>query len=826
MRTYLFAIFFFSFIHINFAQQPQKPNSAQIYESIQKLNFLGSVLYIAAHPDDENTQLISYFSNQIHAQTAYLSLTRGDGGQNLIGTELRELLGVIRTEELLQARKIDGGIQFFTRANDFGFSKNPDETLRIWNKDQVLSDLVYVIRTFQPDIVINRFDHRSPGTTHGHHTSSAMLSVEGFDKAADQNAFPEQLKQIHTWQPKRLFFNQSWWFYGSREKFEKANKKDLFTIDVETFLPTWGLSNSEIAALSRSRHSTQGFGVTATRGKTVEYLEPLKGDLPKNDLFEGIDTTWNRLKGGKEIGEILYNVQANFDFKNPSASVPELLKAYQLILKLEDPHWRKIKVEEIKNIIESCSGLYLESLAESPSAVSGQDLTLNFEAINRSDLDISLHSISINEDNFTTTQKLETNVDFQTQKKFRIPDNQTPSTPYWLEESGTIGMYKVTDPSLISLPETPPAFSIKFNLFIDGTPIELEKTLVYKYNDDAKGEVYKPFFVVPKVSIQLTEKNIIFNDEKPKKVAVNIKSLTDKVNGNLTLKLDKEWKISPEFQQIELNSSNEETTVWFEITPPTNISETTAIPQLTIGNQTFDKELIEIRYDHIPAQNVLLSGAAKFNRIDLKKRGNKVGYIMGAGDEIPENLRQIGYEVELISPQNITAEKLKNYDAIVVGIRAFNVIPDLSIKNKILFEYVNQGGNLVVQYNTYRDLLTSEIAPFELKLSPNRVTDENSNVEFLDKNHPVLNDPNPITKQDFEGWVQERGLYFPNQWSREFEPILSMHDDGESAMDGSLLVAKYGKGYYIYTGLSFFRELPAGVPGAYRLFANLLSIGK
>ena len=394
LYTLLLALFI-TIIQSVWAQQPVKPNSVDIYHQIQKLNFLGSVLYIAAHPDDENTRLISYLSNDKKARTAYLSLTRGDGGQNLIGPELRELLGVIRTQELIEARKIDGGEQFFSRANDFGFSKNPTETLQIWDKNQVLSDVVWAIRKFQPDIIINRFDHRSPGTTHGHHTASAMLSMEAFDLANDANQFANQLQYVSTWQPKRVFFNTSWWFYGSQEKFKAADKTNLINLKIGTYYAALGKSNQEIAALSRSRHQSQGFGSTGTRGEEDEYIEFLKGEMPKDktNLFEGIDTTWNRIKGGKAIGDILYAVEKNFDFKNPAASVAELVKAYSLIETLEDKHWKFVKLEEIKKIIAACTGLYLEAVTDVQEITPGSTLKVKWEAINRSDIVMQLEGI-------------------------------------------------------------------------------------------------------------------------------------------------------------------------------------------------------------------------------------------------------------------------------------------------------------------------------------------------------------------------------------------------------------------------------------------------
>lgn len=820
-QLYFFALTFF-LSNFNFAQAPQKPNSAEIYESIQKLNFLGSVLYVAAHPDDENTHLISYFANEVHARTAYISLTRGDGGQNLIGPELRELLGVIRTQELVQARKIDGGIQYFSRANDFGYSKHPDETLEIWDKEEVLNDLVYVIRKFQPDVIINRFDHRTPGTTHGHHTASAMLAVEAFDLAGNPSKFPQHLESFSVWQPKRLFWNQSWFFYGSQEKFDKADKTNLFVMDIGSYYPTLGLSNSEIAAKSRSQHSSQGFGATAVRGSAMEYLEPIKGRKPEKDVFEGIDTSWNRVKGGKAIGEILSKVEKEFDFTNPSKSVPELIKAYQLILKLEDKHWRKIKLEEIKNIIYHCSGLFLEVVAKEPYTTVGSKAEVKIEAINRSDLSIKLNEIQLEKLNID----LKPNQAYHSEKTLVGSAFLKPSSPYYLQEKGSLGMYKVSDENLIGLPESPPPYSVLFNVNIAGQDFHFEKPAVYKYNDPAKGETYKPFVILPEASVNVEEKVLIFGDGNSQRIPVKIKSFVENLKGNLSLKAPEGWKILPENQEVSLSAKGEEKTFWFDVSPPKNQSEGELIPQLKVGIGTFENQLVEINYDHIPEQKVLLPGSAKLVKIEIEKKGEKIGYIMGAGDSVPENLRQIGYEVEIILPQNITKENLQKLDAVVLGIRAFNVINELTFKNKILFDYVKNGGNVLVQYNTSRDVLTQEIAPYDLTLSRDRVTDENSEVKLLDKNHPVLNSPNKITSKDFEGWVQERGLYFPNKWSKEFTPILSMHDKGESPMKGSLLVAKYGKGYYVYTGLSFFRELPEGVPGAYRLLANILSLGK
>lgn len=810
------------------AQQPKKPNSSEIYESIKKLNFLGSVLYIAAHPDDENTRLISYMSNEVKARTAYLSLTRGDGGQNLIGPELRELLGLIRTQELLAARRIDGGEQRFTRANDFGYSKHPDETLAIWNKKDVLGDVVWAIRNFQPDVIINRFDHRSPGSTHGHHTSSAMLSVEAFDLAGDKTAYPEQLKYVNIWQPKREFFNTSWWFYGSQENFDKADKTNLLSVDTGVYFPSSGLSNPEIAALSRSSHKSQGFGSTGTRGEQIEYIELIKGDLPKDksNVFDGIDTSWNRVKGGQAIGDILIQVEKNYDFKNPSASIPQLIEAYQLIQNLEEGHWKTIKTEDIKNVIAACAGLYLEAVADSNHATANSSVNLKIEAINRSDYPTTLSSIVVNNLVIDKHMELKNNIDYDFKEILKIDPKQQPTTPYWLTSKGSLGMYKVDDQKLIGLPETPRNQLVTFNLTFKTTTIPYTKPIVYKTNDDVKGEVYKPFEIIPEASAKVAEPVIIFENDQQKDIQVVVKAGRDNLEGFVQIAHPKNWSVYPEKQKIEIAHKGQEQLLVFTVIPPKEQSEGLITPMVHVGDQIYTKELIEISYDHIPFQTVLLPSESKVVRLDIKKKGENIGYIEGAGDVIPESLRQIGYNVVTIKPEDIKADVLNRFDAIVVGIRAYNTVEALKYKQQQLFDFVEQGGNLIVQYNTSRDVVVETIAPYELKLSRDRVTDENAAVRFLNPKHELMNYPNKITQKDFEGWTQERGLYFPDTWAKEFTPLLSMNDKDETPKDGSLLVAKHGKGYYIYTGLSFFREFPEGVAGAYRLFANMLSIGK
>ncbi|NHN24465.1 PIG-L family deacetylase [Flavobacterium jejuense] len=797
------------------AQAPKKLNSNQIFEEIQKLNFLGKVLYVAAHPDDENTRLITYFANHYHAETAYLSLTRGDGGQNLIGPELREKLGAIRTQELLAARNIDGGNQFFTRANDFGYSKEPSETFSIWNKEQVLEDVVQVMETFHPDIVINRFNHRTPGTTHGHHTASAILSLEAY----------EQLKT----KPKRVFFNTSWWFYGSEEAFEKADKSNLIAFNANVYYPLKGKSNHEIAALSRSQHQCQGFGSTGSRGNETEYLELLKGDLPNvTNIFDGIDTSWNRIKGGESIGKILTPIQNNFDFNNPASHIPQLVKAYLLIQKLEDSYWKIDKTKEILKIIEACSGMYLEAVSSVENATKNEAITINFEVINRSHSKIKLLSYSIlNQPKKVKEVELTNNekINFE-EKNFQIPNSVDYTNLFWLKEKPTVGMYQVSNKAIRIYPEEKLQFPVIFSIEIEGTKIDFVKNLVYKMNDRRKGETYIPFSILPEVTSEIANKVSIFNTNAPKDILVKLKTNKENSSGKARLVVPNNWRVEPNEIPFSIAIKNDEKTVNFKVYPPKNESNVDFSVEIETTKEKHQLECVEIKYDHIPKQTILQPSEGKLVKLDIKTKGKNIGYLIGAGDEVGKYLENIGYNISYISPNELNAAILNKFDAIILGIRAFNTIEDLKFKQKELFKYVENGGNLIVQYNTTSGLITKDVAPFELSISRDRVTNEKAKVTFLAPSNPVLNTPNKITTKDFENWVQEQGLYYPNKWNKAFTPILSAADDGEDQKEGALLVAKYGKGNYIYTGLSFFRELPEGVSGAYRLLVNLISLDK
>lgn len=828
--TFLFSAFICPDFSVVNAQAPEKWTSGDIHEGIKKLNVLASALYVAAHPDDENTRLIAYLANQKYANTAYLSMTRGDGGQNLIGPEIRELLGVIRTQELLAARGVDGGQQFFTRANDFGYSKHPDETFNIWDKELVMQDAVNAIRTFKPDVIITRFS-TEPGRTHGHHTASAMIANEAFDAAANRKMYPEQVKTLGTWQAKRLLFNTSWWFYGSRENFNKADKTNLFSVDVGVYYPIKGKSNTEIAAESRSMHKCQGFGSAGSRGVQLEYLEYLKGDKPEKDIFDGINTTWTRLKGGARIGELVAKIDREFRYDNPAASLSDLLMVRNMITALpDDKHWKAIKLAEVEELIYHCAGFFFEASANDFSAVAGDDIMIKIEAVNRSSATVVLNSVTFLPNNTTSAinETLENNKTFVNEEKLTIMDETPFGSPFWLRgENATLGMYDVPNSAMANMPQNPDYFQAKFNLTINNYPLIITKPIVYKRTDPVKAEVYRPFVKLPEAFVSIKDDVYVFADNEPKTVEVVVKSGTENIGGMVRLDVPKGWKCEPKELPFTLELKGATQTMEFTVYPSENqsVENITAVARFENGKQ-FTQELIEIEYDHIPVQTVLMPAKAKFVRVDLQKKGENVGYIMGAGDDIPASLEQIGYKVSILENKDITAENLKNFDAVILGVRAYNTVSDLKYHQSTLMDYVKNGGTMIVQYNTSFRMVLDSIAPYSLKLSRDRVAVEEAEVRILAPKHEVMNTPNKITSADFENWVQERGLYFPNEWADQFTPILSANDPGETPKDGGLLVAKYGEGYYIYSGYSWFRELPAGVPGAYRIFTNLISIGK
>jgi len=824
MRIAALLVFLTPFL--SHAQLRQQPDAAKIKLELKKLNVLGAVLYLAAHPDDENSRAIAFLVNDQLMTTGYLSLTRGDGGQNLIGPEIRDQLGLIRTQELLSARRIDGGEQFFTRAIDFGFSKSAKETFEIWNEQEVLSDVMRVIRRFQPDVILDRFppDERAG---HGQHTASAVLAQEAFERTNNPTAFPEQVTDYGVWQVKRLFTNTGRWW----NKTVNETTPGVVTMNVGTYNPLLGESYSELAAESRTQHKSQGFGVPALRGVVPEYFELAKGEKAEKNILDGVNTGWSRLKGGKKVQPLVEKAIRQFNEESPASSVPLLLQIRKEISHLEPGVWKSRKLNDVNRLIQDCLGLFVQVTADHFWVSPGERLMTHYEILNRSDADVKLLGIAAPDLLFDTlfTSSLKNNSPFVLERSNLIKAGKGYSSPYWLTAPHGPGLFTVSDPRLIGNPENDPAVPIQFSFAVDGEKLLIPVSLIYKWTDPVKGELVRPVEVVPPLFLNLSDKVFLFPDSSPKEIAVIIKSASgNRLNGTIKLSLPPGWKSEPASVPFELTKRGEESIVAFNVFPGKDNLTASVKANAVIEGRQYDQALQLIDYSHIPIQTLLPKAEAKVVRIDLKKEGGWVGYIKGAGDEIPSALKNMGYRVWEMKEEEVVAENLKKLDAVVLGIRALNTNERIRHFMPDLLDYVRNGGTMITQYNTNSELEmeAGKIAPYPLSLSRDRVTEENSVVTILKPEHPALNYPNKISTNDFDGWVQERGLYFPDKWDMHYDALLSCHDAGEPAREGSLLVANYGSGYYVYTGLSFFRELPEGVPGAYRLFANLISLGK
>jgi len=814
MKSFLFLPVFLLVASAAFAQTAPPTDLVTIEQNLKKLDVVGSVLYVAAHPDDENTRLLAYLAQEKHYRTGYLSMTRGDGGQNLIGNEQGELLGLIRTQELLAARKVDGAEQFFTRALDFGFSKGPEETLNFWNKEKILGDVVWVVRKFRPDVIICRFPTTGEGG-HGNHTASAMLAEEAFTAAADPKRYPEQLKYVQPWQPKRIMWNT--FNFGNTNTIAP----DQFKVNVGVYNPLLGKGYGEMAAESRSNHKTQGFGSARQRGDAYEYFKTMKGDAPETDLLDGVNTTWGRIKGGESIGTEIEKVTNDFDANHPDKSVPALVKLYDRIQKIDDTHWREQKTKELSELIAACTGLWFESYAADQTYGLNDSIDVRSQIINRYNDRVKV--LQVDGLHFNNGKAIPANEVQNFNSK--IPADKV-TQPYWLEQPHGIGSYAISDDRKVGNPENPDMPKVKFEFIVEGTPIQLDRQLVYKYTDPAKGEIYQPVQIAPPVTANIQDNVYIFNSQQPQTVQVKLEAFEKIGSGTVSLDAPPGWKTSPERVQFTNKNKGDEWEQDFTITPSGNKSQT-GILEATIthdrDNAAYKAGILSIHYNHIPNITLFPAAQAKLVQLDLKIAGKKIGYINGAGDLVPEALKQVGYEVHQLSENEILNGDLSGYDAIIVGVRAYNVDPRLVIEQPKLMEYVKNGGNLLVQYNNSNGLVTKNIGPYPFKVVNERVTDENAKITIIDPNNPVLNYPNKITPADFDGWVQERGLYFTKDADPQYQKVLKMGDPGESSKDGALITTQYGKGRFIYTSLAFFRQLPAGVPGAYRLFINMIN---
>ena len=834
------------------AGPPPQPNAAQIALGLRKLGVAGSVLYVAAHPDDENTALLAYLANGALLRTAYLSVTRGDGGQNLIGSEQGPALGLIRTQELLAARRIDGAEQFFTRARDFGFSKSPDETLRIWGKDAVLADVVAVVRKFRPDVIVTRFSPE-PAETHGHHTASAILALEAFHAAADPKFHPEQLVGgVGVWQARRIFWNRSSFFIKPTDDVSGDVK-----LDVDGYNPLLGESYGEMAADSRSMHKSQGFGVARTRTPIVEYFKLLASSAPKEvaagrplaGILDGIDVTLKRFAGATRLRGLVDKAIAKFDPAAPYASVPALVAVDGALSEISEAGWRAEKQREVTNLIVACAGLFVDATAADYRAAPGTAVEVTATAVDRSPVPVTLDEVRFpfEASGHAVGHKLETPrqdgqrisgaaAPFELRQSVKLPVELTPTTPYWLEASPDAGLYHA-DPALIGMPEQASPIEVTFVFTIGGRKVAVARPVSYKWTDPVMGERYRALEVTPAVSVRPEANVLMFPRGVVQTLTVRLVAGVPSATGLLRPEAPAGWTVEPASAPFALGAVGSEAALSFQVrvnVRPNAGAGTSPAPALLhviaeIGGARLSWGVVRIEHPHIPIQTYLVASDVRLVPVDLAIAGKRIGYIPGPGDEVPASLRQVGYEVTIVSDEALAvgAPGLARFDAVVVGVRAFNTNERLRAAHAALMAYVENGGTLVVQYNTNNRLapLTVPLGPWPFDIGQKRVTDETAAVTFTAPGHPALTTPNAIGPKDFEGWVQERGLYFAEKWDSRYETPLAMHDPGEAPQAGSLLGTRYGKGTFVYTGLAFFRQLPAGVPGAYRLLANLLAGG-
>lgn len=824
---------FFLYPHTVFTQ-PQDLSTSRLLLEIQSLSTCGSVLYIAAHPDDENTRLISWLVNDKQYRTAYLSLTRGDGGQNLIGDEQGIALGHIRSHELLQARKVDGAKQYFTRAYDFGYSKSPEETLKLWNEDQVMEDMVRVIREFRPDVIICRFPSTGEGG-HGHHTASALLAEKAIVAAADPTQYPGQLNTLQTWKAERLLWNT--FNFGTRN----TTSPDQLQVEVGGYNSLLGKSYGEIAAESRSCHSSQAFGTARNRGSITEFFKTIKGSKPDKSLMEGIDLSWNRFDASGEIQAAIVRLLAYPEvwITNPVSRIPELISLHNLIR--SNPTipsvWKQQTLEKLNKLILGFHGLYAECTTAQAFVSPGDSLTFSFSAVQRvMNPFIQLKQISLN----GFTEKIDSSMPpsklFTRKVSIQVPAELSAEQAYWIQQPIQQNMFQVKSELNPTLPVSKPLLNLQLTLKLgsgdeDSFTLTQEIPVMHKVLDPSKGEVYLPLYISPPATLNFTEPCYVFTDayKKGKTVSVKVKAFKNQVKGSVRLDLPEGWKCVPTTQSVSLALTQEEQLLEFQVIPPmgTRNNQSKVIKaSIEIEGKLWNQSFQLIEYPHIPRLVQFNPAEAILMEVQLESKLQKVGYITGAGDKIPQALRECGIQVDEISEANILNKNLSQYQAIITGIRAWNTETKLKTWQASLLAYVNQGGVLLIQYNTSSSLVVPELGPYPMKITRERITDETAAPLLKLPMDAALTYPNKISEKDFEGWVQERGLYFGESADSLCRKPLAFADPGEKEQNGGLLIMNSGKGQFIYTGLAFFRQLPAGVPGAYRLFINLLHLPK
>jgi LmbE family N-acetylglucosaminyl deacetylase len=803
------------------ARAAEPPAGAAILQDLNSFKTYATVLHVAAHPDDENRTLLAYLSRGRNYRTGYLSVTRGDGGQNEIGPEFGEKLGIARTQELLAGRRFDGARQFFTRAIDFGYSKSLDEALSIWDRPQVLGDVVRVIRQFRPDVIVTRFAPVAQPGNHGHHNASAVLALEAFKLAGDPTKYPEQIAEgLKPWQPTRIVQNGN---FGVR-----AGNGPTLSVTISGTDAVTGDTFQQIASKSSAQHKTQftfggGGGGGRGGGSGNESFTLLDGTPGSGDLMSGIDTTWARVPGGAEIDRQANEIVTNFKADNPSASVPALLALRKLVTALPSDPVIDDKKAQLDRILAACIGLATSTTAAAYEVVPGEPLKLRYAAMVPAGASAKLTEVRIA--NLATAKPA---ADAKGEINFTVPKNTPVTQPYWLREEPGAGIFRVAETKLIGAAENPPPFMVEYVFDVEGQKLIVPDEPLAP---DLPGKPPRRLAVISPVALRFGSVVALFTPGAKKEIEVEVTAEVARAAGTLRVEAPAGWTITPATRPFQLAQRGAKTRLSFAVTAPKQTTTGSFRAVAEVDGTRFSAQRDEVRYEHIPPQVLQPPARVKVAAFDYEIRGRNVGYLPGAGDSVAECLEQMGYAVTMLKGADLTPENLKKFDAVVIGVRAFNERTDFKDNLPGLLGYVEAGGTVVAQYNRPNGLNVQQLGPYALSIQGQapalRVTDENAPVSILDGESPVVNTPNKILESDWAGWVQERGAYFPSSWdANAYKAVFAMSDPGEDPLKSSVLVARHGKGYYVYTGLAFFRQLPAGVPGAYRLFANLVSLGK
>lgn len=817
---FLFLLFALLQAFITNAQPQETPSNSTITAQFKQLNQGISVLYIAAHPDDENTQLLTYLTKVKHFRTGYLSLTRGDGGQNLIGAEQGLALGIVRTHELAEARKIDGAEQFFTRAYDFGFSKSPEETFLQWNKEQILADVVYVIRKFKPDVIITRFDSDGSGG-HGQHTASAMLAFEAFKLAADSSKFPEQFNTVGVHQTKRIFYNSiANWLPG------KLDTTHLLSLEIGNYLPELGFNTGEIAASSRSMHLSQGFGSEKKRGKQIEYFKSIAGDTSRlnGSLFNQITPTIELLDPSlqsKQIVEKAYHCWVKGEIRQCTEKLFEARNRFiQIGVKGNDAC-----LQQIEQLILAVNGIYAEAVykqVELPTA--GDSIHIHFEMNARNSNAFLLKSIQIGNQiqNIQIHQALVENNTYNYSKNYWIEDS-IHSNIFWIDKGIQHNCYQISQTQVGNAAGLTFSIPVQWNLLFGKDSIQIKQQVLQKEVLPQAPENYRKLVFNPPLLLSLPKKLIIAPIGKICTIELGLQANNNFQELTLDIQLPKAWKLISQPNTINL-SKNEFKKITLQVEAGAMAETGNLFVKANCAGKLFSLQQETIEYPHIGKHAYFQPAQVKIFPSTIQPSSKRILYVSGSKEQVPGILKELGYTIDMIQAKQFSSVDLLPYQVLIFGIRSFNIHPELfNYRNKYL-SFIEKGGNVLVCYqtNTFTKPFEELIGPYPFRVSKERTTNENALVSFDENKVQLLQKPFVITSSDFENWVQERGIYYASNIDTAYNCPLQIADFNEPSQKGALIQCQFGKGNFTYTGLSFFRQVPAGVQGAIKLLVNLI----